>query len=161
MIRDFIDMTPTLAALLATTHHIIAFALFACLMVEWALLRVPLTLGNAQIIRKADLIYGITAGLLLVVGLVRVYCAEKGADYYWHSAPFMIKVGLFAVVGALSLIPTLEFLKWGKTVRNGVVPVLPASRLKYLQLILNVELLGLLGILLCAPLAAKGIGYLG
>ena len=43
--------------------------------------------------------FGIAAGALLVIGLLRVFFFEKGAEYYFHSHAFLGKLTLFVVVG--------------------------------------------------------------
>jgi putative membrane protein len=62
--------------------------LFAALMLELMLLRGTLTVENARKVLLADMIYGISAGVLLVVGLGRVFHFEKGASYYSITGPF-------------------------------------------------------------------------
>ncbi|HYL23284.1 MAG TPA: DUF2214 family protein, partial [Burkholderiales bacterium] len=101
-------MTPFFAFL----HHLAAFTLVAALAVEFVLLRGELTATRARQILSADRLYGISAGLILVIGFARVFRFEKGAHYYFHSIPFIAKLSLFAVVGLLSIYPTLQFLKW-------------------------------------------------
>ena len=64
------------------------------------------------------MILGIAAGVLLVVGLVRVVWLEKGAAYYFANHAFLTKLTLFIVVGLLSIVPTLEFLSWRGAVQG-------------------------------------------
>jgi putative membrane protein len=71
-------------------------------------------------------VLGISAGFLLVVGLLRVFFFEKGAAYYFHSHAFMTKFSVFIAVGLLSIIPTLEFLSWRKPVKAGEIPAVSA-----------------------------------
>ncbi len=68
-----------MSALFAFLHHISAFTLFAALVVEFVLIRSMLTVESARKIQVADMIFGISAGVLLVVGLARVFHFEKGA----------------------------------------------------------------------------------
>ena len=44
---------------------------------------------------------------------------EKGASYYFHSVPFVAKLSLFVMVGLLSIYPTMEFLSWRASVKQG------------------------------------------
>src|SRR5215470_17040664 len=92
-----------MSALFAFLHHIAAFAVVATLVVERVLTRGELTPANARRILDADRLFGIAAGVLLVVGLLRVAFFEKGPAYYWHSGPFIAKISLFAIVGLLSI----------------------------------------------------------
>ena len=91
-------MTPLFAFL----HHLAAFTLVAALAVELALLRGELTATRARQVLSADRVYGTSAGLVLVIGLARVFFFEKGAHYYFHSIPFIAKLSLFVIVGLLS-----------------------------------------------------------
>ena len=66
------------SALMAFLHHLMAFTLVACVIYEFIAFRKGLSIEEARRIQRADLMYGISAGLLLVVGLLRVYFFEKG-----------------------------------------------------------------------------------
>jgi len=96
-----------------------------------------------------------------VIGLLRVFFFEKGPAYYWHSAPFIAKLTLFAIVGLLSIYPTIQFVKWRKPLQDGVLPVVPEATMQKIRAILQWELAGVAGILLCAALMARGIGFFG
>ena len=115
-----------MAALFAFLHHVSAFTLFAALVVEFVLIRGTLTLENARKIQRADMIFGISAGVLLLVGLARVFYFEKGATYYFHTWTFHAKLSLFVIVGLISIIPTMEFLRWRTAVKAGQVPAVSA-----------------------------------
>lgn len=79
------------SALFAFLHHGAAFALVAALVGERILPREELTLRDARRILDFDRVYGIAAGVILVVGALRVAFFEKGPQYYFHSAPFIAK----------------------------------------------------------------------
>lgn len=149
-----------MSAFFAFLHHLFAFCLFSALVLELVLLRRPLTLDTARLLQRADLAYGVTAGLILVIGLARVFYFEKGTDFYFHSLPFMLKMSLFAVVGVLSVWPTLEFLRWGKALKQDQLPQIEAGKLRQMALVVHIELTGLLLIMLCAALMARGIWML-
>lgn len=148
-------------ALFAFLHHVAAFTLVAALTVEFVLIRGTLTVESARKILRFDAVYGISASALLIVGLLRVFYFEKGAGYYFHSAPFIVKLVLFAAVGLLSAYPTLEFLSWRKALRQGQLPVADPRKLRVIRSIMHWELAGVVLILLCAALMARGIGQLG
>lgn len=149
------------ASLLAFLHHAAAFIVFGALMVELVLTKGELTLSGARSILRMDAAYGVSATVLLVVGFIRVYHTEKGADYYWHSAPFIAKISLFAVVGLISIYPTVRFLKWRSDLRQQRIPVLDDRQRRTIRTIIHVELTLLLLIMLCAALMARGIGFIG
>lgn len=146
-----------MSAFLAFCHHLLVFTLVAALAVEWVLLQQPLNLPNARKLQQVDAVYGICAALVLLVGGLRVMYFEKGAQYYFQSAPFIAKLVLFAVIGLLSILPTVEFLRWRSATRQGQVPEIPASRLKLLQRVLTLELAGVVCMALGAALTARGM----
>jgi putative membrane protein len=149
------------SALFAFLHHAAAFIVFAALAVEWVLIRNELTLASAKSIARADLVYGVAAGVVLTVGFLRVYFFEKGSEYYYHSAPFITKLTLFLLIGLISIYPTIVFLKWGKPLRAGQLPVVPPGQLRTLRVILHLEQVGIVCMLLAAALMARGIGFFG
>jgi len=150
-----------LATLLAFVHHLGAFALVAALTGELVLVRGTLSVENARRILRFDAAYGISAGVLLLAGLLRVFYFEKGAGYYFHSAPFLGKLVLFAAIGLLSIYPTLEFLSWRAALRRGDVPVVDLAKLRAIGKIIHWELALILPILLLAVLMARGVGNFG
>ena len=147
--------------LFAYLHHLAAFTLFSTLVAEHLLLIDPLTLPTARKLLTLDTIYGISAGLLLLIGFSRVFFFEKGSAYYFHSAPYLIKMALFLTVGLTSIYPTIQFLGWRKALAAGRTPELTAETQEKLMLALRVELMGVAGILLCAAMMAKGVGFFG
>jgi putative membrane protein len=150
-----------MSAFFAFLHHLAAFALVGALAVEFALLRAALDLRTARWLQRADLVYGLSSGILLAVGLLRVFQFEKGPDYYFHSAPFLAKLLLFLAVGLVSIAPTREFLSWSKALKARQVPELGEARRQRLRAIVHLELAGVVLIILCAALTARGIGQLG
>ena len=152
---------PLAVALAAFVHHLAAFGLVAALVAELALLRTALTARSARQVQVADLAYGIAAGLVLAIGFFRVFYFEKGSAYYFHSAPFIAKVTIFALVGLASIYPTVEFLSWGRDLKQGRIPRLPEGKARILRTIIAWELAGLVLVILCAALMARGIGFFG
>lgn len=145
----------------AFVHHAAAFTVVAALVVELALIRLPLTLESARRIQRADLAYGIAAGVVLAVGFFRVFYFEKGSDYYFQNAAFMTKVSLFALIGVASIYPTIEFLSWGKAIRQGAAPQVSDRKVRIIRSVIHWELIGLFAMMLLAALMAKGVGVLG
>jgi putative membrane protein len=132
--------------------HLAAFSLFAALVVELVSIREPLTVATARRLLAADLVYGIAAGVVLVVGFSRVFHFEKGATF--------AKLTLFVIVGLVSIIPTREFLPWRTIVKSARAPDVSAARLRRLGTLIHLELAGIVVILLMAALMAKGVGLL-
>jgi putative membrane protein len=148
-------------ALLAFLHHLAAFTLVATLAIEFALLRAELSVRSARRLQLTDMLFGMSSGVVLLVGLLRVFYYEKGASYYFHSWPFLAKLVLFLAVGLASIPPTLEFMSWRRALRRGQAPVLSEVRRRRLLRLMHFELAGIVLILLCAALLARGIGFFG
>ena len=142
-----------MSAFMAFLHHVAAFALVSAIVVEFVLIRQELNAATARRLAFSDAVLGISAGALLVVGLLRVFYFEKGAAYYFHNAAFIAKLALFVLVALLSIYPTLKFLSWRKNPDARAVPAV--------RRILHLELAGVVFILLLAALMARGIGFLG
>ena len=149
-----------MTSLFAFLHHIAAFTLFAALVVELILIREVLTVGTARRLQVADMVFGISAGVLIVVGLLRVFYFEKGAYYYFHTWTFIAKLTLFLIVGLVSIVPTREFLSWRKAVKQGQAPSVSPDKVRSLRSIMHWELAGVVAIILMAALMAKGVGLL-
>jgi putative membrane protein len=149
-----------MAAFFAFLHHVSAFALFAALVVQFVLIRSFLTVESARKILAADMVTGMSAGVLLVVGLLRVAYFEKGAYYYFHTWTFIAKLALFIAVGLASIVPTREFLRWRPAIKAGQVPKVAPEKLKQVRSIIHGELAGVVLILLFAALMARGIGLM-
>lgn len=140
----------------AFLHHLAAFTVVAAIALEFVLLRGELTTWSARRLQVADMVLGIAATVLLLVGLARVFWFEKGATYYFHNHAFLGKFSLFILVALLSIVPTVEFLSWRKAVKAGQVPVVAPGTLKRVRMIVHVELAAIVLILLFAAMMAKG-----
>jgi putative membrane protein len=145
-----------MSTLFAFLHHLCAFTLVSAVAIEFALIRGELTLASARRLQVTDLVLGIAAGALLVVGLLRVFFFEKGPEYYRHSHAFHAKLGIFILIGLASIVPTIEFLSWRGALRAGQVPVIDAGKRKVVTAIIHGELAGIVVILLCAAIMARG-----
>jgi putative membrane protein len=145
-----------MTTLFAFLHHLCAFTLVSALAIEFALIRSELTLSSARKLQVTDLVLGISAGALFIVGLLRVFFFEKGASYYFHSHAFLTKFSLFIIVGLLSTIPTMEFLSWRGAIKAGQVPAMAANKRKRVTAVIHAELAAVVIILLCAAIMARG-----
>ena len=145
-----------MSTLFAFLHHLCAFTLVSAVAIEFALIRGELTLSSARRLQLTDLVLGVAAGALLAIGLLRVFFFEKGASYYFHSQAFMAKLSIFIVIGLLSIIPTMEFLSWRGALKAGQVPVIDAKKRRLVTAVIHGELLGIVIILLCAAIMARG-----
>ncbi|MCC4598092.1 DUF2214 family protein [Xanthomonas campestris pv. phormiicola] len=144
--------------LLAVLHHLALLLLSAALVIEWTLLREPPHALRLARLLRADAAYGVAALLILIVGGLRVRYGLKGPDYYLHNPWFWAKLGVFATIGLLSLLPTLRLLRWRRQSRlqPGFVP--PPVQVAALYRLVCAEL-GLLGLVfvLAATMARYGM----
>jgi putative membrane protein len=142
---------------LAFSHHLLIFGLFGILMSEIILLGSGLDGGAVRRLGKIDLWYGILAGLILAVGMIRAIYAAKGWDYYSTNIYFWGKIVVFALIGILSIWPTVRFIRWSQSLKKtGALP--SASEAAGVRTILWVEV-GLFALLpLFAAAMARGYG---
>ena len=145
----------------AFLHHAAAFAFVAALAVELALLKGELHAAAMRRIVRADMIVGLSAGMVLLVGLARVFHFEKGAGYYFHSWPFIGKLAMFVLVALLSIYPTITFLQWARALKRGQTPSVDAASLRVLRMLIHGEMAGVVLILLFAAMMARGVGFFG
>ena len=150
-------MTATITA--AYIHHLAAFLMLGTLMVELVLLKGELTPTSARSVMRMDMAYGISATVLLVAGLVRVFYTEKGSMYYFSSGPFLVKLALFIVVALLSIYPTMKFIGWRKELRAGRAPTLDAGTRRRVRMLIHIELTLIFVIILMAIMMARGVWY--
>lgn len=140
----------------AFLHHLAFVVLFVTLGVEMILLRQPLTLESARRLQMYDGIYGAAAGAVLIIGSLRVYFFEKGWYYYLTNHAFLTKIAIFVAVGLVSIIPTMEFMRWRKETKAGKVPQVDPLKLQRLRKIVHWELVGLMLVLFFAAWMARG-----
>lgn len=145
-------------ALLAAVHHLLAFGLISILVAEFALLSLATSASDYQRLGKIDLYYGISAGLLLAVGLFRVFHGERGPEFYLENPIFLTKLALFILVGILSVPPTIRFIQWNRKIKSDP-SVLPqtadkASVLKWMK----AQAALLIAIPVLAAFMARGVG---
>ena len=114
----------TLEAVLAALHIVAILTLVVFLTSETALCRSEWM--NAAVVRRLarlDLIYGISAGVLLLTGLARLVWGAKGMGWYMSQPLFHLKITLFVLVALMSIKPTLAFRRWTKALQaDGSLP---------------------------------------
>jgi putative membrane protein len=145
------------SSLFAFLHFFAAFGIVATVVVEWLTFSKTPSLAEARRIQFVDRWYGIFAGVILIVGFLRVYYFEKGSEFYFSSPFFMVKMTLFAVAGLLSIYPTVKYIQWGKDTKQNRAPVIGDQEYSRIALVLKIEMALLLGIALSASFMARGI----
>ena len=147
-----------LSALVAFVHHLGAFTLVSAIAAEFLLTKGAIDLVAARRLLALDLIVGVSAAIVLIAGVLRVLFLEKGLDFYLHNHFFLAKMGLFVAVGLLSILPTRRFLSWRSAIARGEAPAIDGESVRAIRRIVHFELAGVVLILLCAALMAKGLG---
>lgn len=145
-------------AIAAYLHFVAIFLLFALLVLEHQLFRLPLNFKRARSLFRVDLAFGIAAGLVLITGAARAMRYGKGLDYYLNNSFFHAKVGLFVAVALLSIFPTVTFLRWRPALKAGQVPLITPTAARWVKGVIRIELLALLLLPLLATLMARGFG---
>ena len=100
--------------ILAIAHHLLIVGLIVMMATEAARLRPGLNGEDLAALARMDAGYGATAGLIVVVGALRVVFGIKGYHYYLPNPWFWGKMVAFGAIGLLSVPPTLALLKWKK-----------------------------------------------
>ena len=134
-------------------HFIGIMIVFAMVLAENVLLKEQVNRLEIQRLFKIDGIYGLFSIIVVAAGLYLWLGIGKPAEYYSGNHLFLTKVGLFIIVGILSLWPTIFYFKNRKG--NPDELVLIPNRIR---LIVKLELAILLLIPLLASLMAQGVG---
>jgi putative membrane protein len=148
----------TQEALLAYAHFLAILTLVVFLTSEAALCR-PEWLNAATVERlaKIDAIYGISAMAVLATGLARAFWGIKGSGWYWTHWLLHLKIGMFVVVALLSIVPTIQFSRWRRTLRaSGALP--DAAQVRKVRRLVMVQAHIVPLIPLAAVFLARGFG---
>lgn len=133
-------------------HLLGVFVLFSTLVIEHVLVKPEMSNADLKKISAIDLIYGLSVLVVLTAGLSLWFLVGKPSGFYSSNPVFHIKVGLFLLIGLLSIYPTAFFLKNRKS--SASVIVVPRA----VAMFIRVELLFLVLIPLLAVLMAQGYG---
>lgn len=144
----------TLEIALRYIHFISIFVIVGALVAERVLLKPEMKRREVIRLSKIDGLYGLASISLLAAGLT-LWLGEYGkpAAFYTENPLFHTKLGLFVIVGILSIWPTVFFIKQRKGDADDTI-VIPRRIIRIVQF----ELLLLAIIPLFAGLMAKGIG---
>lgn len=135
-------------------HFLSILTIAATVLGEYLLLKPVMTRKEIGRLSKIDAFYGLAALVLLGAGLTLWFGGiSKPTFYYSKNWIFHLKVGLFALVGILSIYPTVFFIKQRKGDAAETITI--PSKLIWM---IRLELILLLIIPLLATLMARGIG---
>ncbi|MGE0281299.1 MAG: DUF2214 family protein [Rhizobiaceae bacterium] len=144
---------------LACAHHIAIFLLAGALAAEFVLLRGEVGAAAIRKLSRADMIYGASAGAVVLIGIGRVLFGLKGWEFYIYNWAFWAKMAAFVAVGALSAYPTMRIAAWRKqaAATPGAAP--PADELARVRGRVLVQCWVFFLIPIFAAAMARGIGY--
>jgi len=144
-------------AILAYLHYGAIFTLIWFLAKEWTLLRAGAANVDVERIAAADAGFGIAAGVVLITGALRAVYGAKGWAFYAHNPAFHVKVGLFVLVGLISIAPTLRFLRWRKARRQDASFRVPETEWTRVRRLVMIELHLIALIPLAAVIMSRGL----
>ena len=147
-----------LKASVAYVHYLSFMLCFGALIFERVSVKINPNKEEAISVVIADIIYGIAGVALLVSGIYRVTKFGQGADFYTQNPIFWTKITIFALVGSLSLYPTITYILWAVPLVKGKLPKVTSNLVSRLKLILNIELVGFALMPFLATLMTRGIG---
>lgn len=147
-----------LDALLAYLHYISIFTMIVFLTAEAVVLRPDMTPEIRKRLARYDAVFGFAALAVLITGGLRLFYGAKGYAFYVHNPVFHIKVGLFILVGLLSIKPTITILRWNKQGKTLPDFVPTPSEIAQTRRWVMIESHLIIFIPLAAVLMARGIG---
>jgi putative membrane protein len=103
--------------LLACAHHGLVFALLGLLAAELAIVARGVRSADVRVLASLDGLYGMMAMGIIAIGFGRVFMGAKGSGFFLHNPVFWAKLGCFLLVGLVSALPTLRFVRWKKQQR--------------------------------------------
>jgi putative membrane protein len=126
-------------ALLAYLHFISIFLLFAFLTVQAVLIRRALDAGTIRLLGRMDIWYFGAAAAVLASGFLRAVFGAKGADFYFNAWPIYAKIGLFLLVGIISVTPTLTYIRWRRMLDHDPAWKVPEAEQKKTRRLVMIE----------------------
>ena len=158
MSGPFLQVGLLKSASVAYIHYLSFMTCFGVLIYERISLKPNPNRKEAISIVFADTIYGIAGLALLVSGIYRVIKFGQGSEFYTQNPIFWTKIIIFALVGSLSLYPTITYVLWAIPLSKGTLPKVTENLVLRLRLIINIELVGFASIPFLATLMARGVG---
>ena len=138
-------------------HYVAIVVLSGAVFSKLYLLKLVPTSELVGTLVRVDRIEGAAAVLVFLTGLGRVWHgAGKPAEWYWSNGLFHGVVGLFVLAAALSLVPTMRFLRWKRELAAGTLP--GPDALRRTRIFSHVILTLIVLIALLITMVAKGYG---
>lgn len=145
--------------LLTYSHYLSIIILVATVFAEQFFVKRQIKKTELFRLVIIDGIYGLSSILVVTTGLLRVFFFAKGGDYYFSNRIFLLKFSLFIVVGLLSILPTITFLKLRKKIKKDDLNEIELPHFRAILVSVRLELILLLIIPLLAILMANGVDF--
>jgi len=123
-------------------------------------LKGPLDAEGLRRVFAADSWWGIAALLWIATGPLRAFGPfEKGAPFYLGTWLFHLKLGLFALIFALEIMPMVGLIRWRMALKRGESPDISAAPLY--RMLSHIEMALVVLIAFVAAFMARGFGRIG
>ena len=150
----------TIDLALAIVHHLLVFALAGILAFEMGIVSPTMKRDEILGVARVDLWYGILAGAIIVVGFIRANVAAKGWAFYAVNLFFWAKIATFVVIGLLSIVPTVVFIRWRNALKSNSAFAPQADAIGRIRGYLWAEAVLFLLLPVFAAVMARGYGEL-
>jgi len=145
--------------ILAILHHFLVFALAGIIAAELVLVRPGLKRDTLALVGRIDGLYGLIAMVIILVGAGRVLFGLKGWEYFVGYWAFWAKMAAFALVGLLSVPPTIRFIRWRKAAAADPAFAVSDAEIRGVRFYLHAEVTVFIFIPTFAAIMARGVGY--
>ncbi len=144
-------------AALSYAHFLSIFFLAWFLGRQWLLLGAGHVAVDVETLARADMGYFISAGAVLLTGLGRLFLGAKPLAFYTHNTSFHALIGLFVLIGLISILPTMSYQRWRRYRRDDAAYEIPPREWRWMRALVMMEMCGLAVIPIFAVLMARGI----
>jgi len=148
------------AALLSALHMLALAIGLPAIYARTRALKGPLDAEGLRRVFAADSWWGIAALLWIATGPLRAFGPfEKGAPFYLGTWLFHLKLGLFALIFALEIMPMVGLIRWRMALKRGESPDISAAPLY--RMLSHIEMALVVLIAFVAAFMARGFGRIG
>jgi len=147
-----------LDAALSVAHFLALLVMVGALSAEAFILRLPVQGQVIPLLARVDGLYGLSAGLLIAAGTSRVFFGLKDESYYGDSHAFWGKIAVFVIIGLLSILPTMRFIRWRRAFNADASFAPPEADVKSARRIVMIQAHLLILVVIFAAMMARGIG---
>lgn len=144
-----------LETIVSYLHYIGFMTLFAALLAQHLLFSRQLSAAEVIRLARIDGLYGASALVVLMTGLLKVFAVGTPAEFYLANGFFHAKVGVFVLTGLLSAWPTVRFVRARREANSAG----PSATVSLPGAIAHLQRMQLAGVLLIPLLAALMVRY--